>query len=354
MISSYLISTVLFFGFLILFFYLWKVFFIHSHLFRYYNSVQRSHESEVPRFGGVCCLIFILIYCLINDLFVKPLVLNLFLSLIPLLLISLVEDFFHCIKPLYRFLGMLFSILLFFSLDNIVLPNMYLPFFDYFHDNNIFLTIFYIFSLLVLINGNNLIDGMNGILITNLIAQLLALIFLCYKFNDSIYMEYAFIFLLPLLLLFIFNYPLGKIFMGDTGAYIYGFLIGTILISFFGKHPELITWNAVFIFLYPSFELLFSIIRKFFEKEKGPTNADMLHLHSIIYKLYLKKTNGDVIKSNNNVLKIMVLFSFSPTLVIFIYDSFTNILLAIILFLILYTTLYFYLRRLYETYYSRH
>ena len=51
----------------------------------------------------------------------------------------------------------------------------------------------------------------------------------------------------------IFNFPIGKIFVGDFAAYFYGFLNSILTIYFFGKHSDLLSWLAILILFFGSF-----------------------------------------------------------------------------------------------------
>ena len=107
-----------------------------------------------------------------------------------------------------------------------------------------------------------------------------------------------------MLLFIIFNYPIGKIFLGDTGAYIIGFLIACLCIKAFYNNPSLPSWIAVLILFYPAFEVLFSYTRKIFCK-KNPFLPDREHLHILIFD-YLIIRGIDVKNANNAVVVFLI------------------------------------------------
>ena len=78
---------------------------------------------------------------------------------------------------------------------------------------------------MVVINGNNLIDGVNGNMALTNIIQLSVLTFFALAVNDSYISEVYLILIIPLVIFLIFNFPFGKVFSGDTGAYFYGFSV---------------------------------------------------------------------------------------------------------------------------------
>ena len=129
-----------------------------------------------------------------------------------------------------------------------------------------------------------MIDGANGLLGMTCFVQLFSLYFLSFTSGDLAHMSittYLFYFIGTFL---IFNFPSGKIFMGDCGAYFYGFIISFLIISFFGKNPQIPAGNAVLILFYPAFEVLFSVIRKLVSK-KNPLYPDLLHLHIKVIRM---------------------------------------------------------------------
>jgi UDP-N-acetylmuramyl pentapeptide phosphotransferase/UDP-N-acetylglucosamine-1-phosphate transferase len=76
----------------------------------------------------------------------------------------------------------------------------------------------------------------------------------------------------------IFNYPYGKIFLGDLGAYSLGLIISILTIILFGRHPEISPWGAALILIYPVIEVIFSLLRR---AMKGVSiyHPDKAHLH---------------------------------------------------------------------------
>jgi len=142
-----------------------------------------------------------------------------------------------------------------------------------------------------------------------------------------------------ILIFLIFNFPLGRIFSGDTGAYFFGFAISTSVIYLFGKYDQLLSWNAVLILIYPSLELLFSFVRKKIFEDKSPFTPDANHLHSIIFR-YLSKRFA---LTNNSLVAVCLLpLTFSPFLVYFYSDDILNIIFFIFVIFVIYTLKYLY------------
>lgn len=74
-------------------------------------------------------------------------------------------------------------------------------------------------------NGMNLIDGMNGLFGLTAVFQLLTLAVMSYSLEDNHVFNLSITFIIPLIVFLIFNIPCAKLFIGDSGAYLFGFLI---------------------------------------------------------------------------------------------------------------------------------
>ena len=102
--------------------------------------------------------------------------------------------------------------------------------------SNVLLSYFFsTFCLLILINGSNFIDGLNGLLVGYFL--LISLIF--YQLNFINFLEIEnnnlLFFSVILFVLFLINLY-KKSFMGDTGAYILSFFYGYLLIKIYVEY----------------------------------------------------------------------------------------------------------------------
>jgi UDP-N-acetylmuramyl pentapeptide phosphotransferase/UDP-N-acetylglucosamine-1-phosphate transferase len=213
------------------------------------------------------------------------------------------------------------------------LPDIDLPLVSKILDFGPIKQIFFIFSIMVIINGNNLIDGVNGNLSFSNTFQLISIALLAMIVGDNVILQLVFILLIPLLVFTFFNFPFGKIFCGDAGAYLYGFAISGSIISLFGNNVALFSWSAILILLYPSLELLFSFIRKMILENGSPFEADAKHLHSLLFKFLNKRES-----KFNNSLVAMYLFplTITPILSYFFYSDLFATLFTIISLCVLY------------------
>ena len=316
----------------------WKKIFTYFSL-KTYQSKQRLHQDEVPRIAGLIMYIFLTILALFS---IESHYLNVILvSALPMVLIGSKEDLFHNTSPKLRLIMMTISAGLFIYLLPTNLPEIDFPVINQILSIGFMKELFFMFSILVIINGNNLIDGVNGNMALTNIIQLCVIAILASTVNDSHMIEVCLVLMLPLIIFLMFNFPLGKIFSGDAGAYFYGFAISASVIYLFGKHDQLLSWNAILILIYPSMELLFSFIRKKFFENKSAFTADAKHLHSLIFR-YINKQNS---RCNNNSVVIFYLLPFiaAPLLTYLIHEDIFAILFVIFVLFALYIIMYLYL-----------
>lgn len=307
-----------------------------------YKNIQNVHERNVPRMGGFLVFTIYFFYIVAVSEYDK-FYFNLLLSFLPIAIISIKEDLFQNTTQSSRILLMILSCLIFFNIDQTNFPLINLSVLKVLYFNDFILTSFFIFSSLVIINGSNLIDGMNGLLGMSIVTQLISIIFISLNFDDLEVLKIAIIVLLPVIVYLFFNYPLGKIFMGDFGAYFFGFTLSMLVIKLFGNNKELLSWNAILILFYPSMELLFSFIRKVFYEKKNPLKADDLHLHTVIFKFGLIKNIKPKVM-NNFMILFLSPFWLCPLLVIFVYDNLLFIFITLFILLIIYILTYIFFR----------
>ena len=239
-------------------------------------------NNDVPLSGGLYLLIILIIVFYTN--------LNLIIFLIAIFTIGLAGDKNILISPLKRMILQIVTVIIFVYHFDLFIDSTRVEFMDIMLNNFYFKFIFSIFCILILINGSNFIDGLNGLLI----GYFLIVIFFLYNIGilDHLNLneeDYQFLFF-GILIILILNY-LGLLFLGDNGSYLIGLFLAFILISSFNSFKGIISpYYIILLIWYPCFENLFSIIRK---KKIGfpPIQADNKHLHQIIF-LYLKnKTN---------------------------------------------------------------
>lgn len=136
----------------------------------------------------------------------------------------------------------------------------------------------------------NIIDGMNGLagMIATLMATSLALV--------AIQVGDIPIFLIATSLAFatlgflIWNFPFGRVFLGDGGAYFLGFMLAELAVQLVVRNPGVSPFYALAVLFYPVFETGFSIWRRRFKRGTPVDQPDALHLHQLVFRRLVRST----------------------------------------------------------------
>ena len=268
--------------------------------YRGYKHQKFSGTKKTPLSGGLFLICSCLILFYINDF---NHLLSLFLFFI--FCIGFISDINLLSSPKLRFLIQFIIIVFFVILLDIKIHQTKFHLIDILLKNLYFKYFFSVFCLLVLINGSNFIDGLNGLMLGYFTSIIFIIFFLNLNLNLEIERNLIISILAILVFLFILNIN-NKLFMGDSGSYILSLMTGFFLIKIYEVNTQISPYFIILLLWYPCFENLFSIIRKFSLK-KSPINADNNHLHQLIF-IYLKKKlffkNFDV----NNISSFIIIF----------------------------------------------
>ena len=289
-------------------------------------------NKDIPLTGG-----FFIIIVFFSILFDQN---NFFLSAIILVFsLGMLSDLNKVISPNKRLSLQLLIVLYLIILTKLEINSTRIFVLDQFLENQIINIIFVSFCVLILINGTNFIDGLNGLSLGYYLMVTIALLNNSFEYsnflqvNELIYLSFfLFIFL-------IFN-QFNLFFIGDSGSYSLGLIFSFLLINIYTVNSNISPFYIILLVWYPCFELLFSILRKF-NINFSPAKPDIKHLHQLVYNLIKNKYNFSKLKSNNISSILILLFnSFSIFLgSVDIYSS-QNQIILIIMNILFYTAAY--------------
>jgi UDP-N-acetylmuramyl pentapeptide phosphotransferase/UDP-N-acetylglucosamine-1-phosphate transferase len=289
-------------------------------------------NKNTPLIGGFFIIIvFLLVLFEENNFFL--------ISIILIFSLGLFSDLNKIISPNKRLLLQAIIVLFLIIFTKLEINSTRVIILDKFLENNIFNVFFVSFCVLVLINGTNFIDGLNGLSLGYYFIVTIALLNNNFYYsnllqgNELLYLScYLFIFL-------ILNQS-NLFFIGDSGSYSLGMIFSFLLINIYTVNSNISPFYIILLVWYPCFELLFSILRKF-NINFSPAKPDIRHLHQLIYNLIKNKYNFSKLKSNNISSILILLFnSFSIFLgSIDIYNT-QNQIILIIMNILFYTAAY--------------
>ena len=273
-----------------------------------YSALQKIHNGEVPRVGGLLFMSSFFITHIFIDVNYLSLILPLSIGSLIIFIFSFYEDLKQSLSPVFRLLVLFLGSLIFISFTK--LPDINITLLNFANDQSFIKAILFILSLMLLMNGFNFIDGLNGLSSFNFFSILLSIIYIGHFYNDDVLVNITLSIFIISIIIFSFNFPFGKIFLGDSGSYIYALFSGALIIFLFERNSQLPTLLAMVILAYPITEMIFSILRKLFNKY-SPLKPDLKHLHHLVFK----RTNGSLKTRNNLASLLMLPFCFTPFLI---------------------------------------
>jgi|TARA_B110000196_G_C21118276_1_gene651748 UDP-N-acetylmuramyl pentapeptide phosphotransferase/UDP-N-acetylglucosamine-1-phosphate transferase len=309
------------------------------------NYSGESHQifigkKIIPLSGGIFLSFFCMLIFIDDFTFLS-------VSIFLIFLLGLSSDLDLISSPKLRlFLQSIFIFLfVYFSKLHVGLTRIY--FLDLILDNILLSYFFTTFCLLIVINGTNFIDGLNG-LVLGYYGTILIIIFKLDLINNLDVDENNFIYFIYLIFcLFLFNI-FDQLYIGDSGAYLLGFIVGFFLIIIYQANATISPFYIILLLWYPCFENLFSIMRKF-KFKKSPIFPDTKHLHQLLFYFIKKKFSNNSLYSNN-LASFLILFY---NIIIFVlasnYISYTQLHIFLI-FLNMIVYYFFYSRLLFFRY----
>jgi len=277
--------------------------------FSQYQGIQKIHDGEILRIGSLFLFLPLVIIYLINDEFESRSFDLIIICSSIIIFLTIIEDIKYFLSAKLR-LAMLFfvsTIYVFFTdLPSIKISSIFID-----EQNIIVFYSLYILSLIMIMNGFNFIDGLNGLSSFNFITIFISIYFLADLYQDEEIKNWSMFLIMLSLFFLVLNFPFGKLFLGDSGSYLYAFLSGSTIIMLFERNSEAPTLLALLVLAYPITEIMFSIIRKSLKKF-SPMAPDNLHIHQLIYD----KLNGEKKFRNNLAAIIMAFFWLSPFLLV--------------------------------------
>ena len=257
------------------------------------HGVQKMHRHWVPRLGGIPVFATFVVGCLLWERLgflghysAEALI----LCALPVFMVGLWEDLSRRSGITPRLLVTMFAAGLAWYFMDGQLRRLDIPAID------TLLVQFSLVSLLLtavavagVVHAVNIIDGYNGLCGFFALFAFGAISAVAALHEDLALQQAALIVMLGLVGFLFWNYPFGRLFLGDAGAYFIGFLLAEFSILLVSRNPAVSPWCALLINIYPIWETLFSMLRRARAggfRQMG--QADARHLHHLIHRRLVK------------------------------------------------------------------
>ena len=202
---------------------------------------------------------------------------------IPAFLGGLIEDLTKQVGVIKRLLLTILSGAVAAWLLGTVLNRLDIPGVDYALQWLPLAVVFTSFAVGGVANAMNIIDGYNGLAGGFAIIVVAALGYVAVLVGDNLVLTITLALAGALLGFLVWNWPCGKIFLGDGGAYLLGFLLAEVSVLLVARNPEVSPWFPLLLLIYPVFETIFSIYRRKIKQGLSPGAPDNKHLHQLVH-----------------------------------------------------------------------
>lgn len=276
----------------------------HKELMDHPNA-RSSHKQLTPTFGGISFYVVLVLMLLFLGKHVddENLSLNI-IGAITILLFTGLKDDLVVISNVSKLIGQISAVCVFLFLTDYTMINFY----GAFGLNEISGILGFGFMLLLMlsiINSVNLIDGIDGLAASVGVITLSLFGIIFYQLEQIFFCVICFGFVGALVAFLRFNFSTKKkIFMGDTGSLILGFVIAVMSIQFLTlgaeefKQISVLPQNGFFamiaIIVFPFFDMVRVFILRILNN-KNPLLADKNHTHHILLNLGNSHTKSSVL-----------------------------------------------------------
>ncbi len=248
---------------------------------------RSSHSGKVPNLGGIGMYIGIVVAITITGALLDTKSLLLILGSITLLFFLGLKDDILILSPRKKFTGQLIAALLLIIFTDTRIVGLsgiagvtIMPYW--------LSVLFTLFVYVLIINAFNLIDGVDGLAGSLALMATVAFGYVFYKYDDISMVVLAAAAVGAILPFLYLNFSKrNKMFMGDTGSMILGFIIAVFAVRFIDSSEMTVTSrynnsSPVLVLAFLFFPLL-DTLRIFFIRlvihKKSPFAADKNHLH---------------------------------------------------------------------------
>ena len=225
------------------------------------GDILKIHKKNISLFGGLAMATVIVAFTIIfngQSYFLKTI--GFILGLITIFLLGFWDDLkwkhISQIKPFVKF----FLLIMCTFTVALILWQTHITF-DFLPVAVLSITSSFIYIFLV-INSVNYQDGMDGLAGGLVFISLLGFIFLSLIYGNNFTLVISVISLGAVASFLVFNFPPTKIFMGDSGAYLLGFILAVLAISFSKTYNIYSVLGPMLIIGMPIIDGVFTNIRR--------------------------------------------------------------------------------------------
>lgn len=276
------------------------------------GSVQTAHIKPTPRVGGLGIYIGLFgTWLALPQGQTRDMLGLVLLAGMPAWLFGLVEDLTKRVSVTARLLATMFSGALACMLFGVALNRLGLPVVDSLLAWGPLAIAFTAFAVGGVANAINIIDGFHGLASGTSVVALTALAFIAHLSHDNALALLSLSVAATVVGFWFVNYPWGKIFLGDGGAYFIGFALAWVAVLLPMRNPEVSPWASLMVCAYPFIEVIYSMVRRVLQR-RSMGQPDSNHLHSLLCSQVIRRhTQGILPHTAQNAAVAPLLWAFT-------------------------------------------
>ena len=248
------------------------------------RAVQAAHSKPTARIGGMGIFIALVAVAVnYHNTNTWGTYIFFLVSALPVFVVGLAEDLGYFASPRRRLLAAVISGAVFIALMGQWVPRTGIPGLDIALQWSPFAITFSLFLAVGISHAFNLIDGLNGLAGSTALAVAFALAAIAHQAGLTDHRDILLIFAAAILGFLVFNFPYGKIFLGDGGAYAIGHLLVWMSVSILWNAPNVTPFAILLIFFGPVADTLLAITRRL-SLGKPIAQPDRLHFHQLVMR----------------------------------------------------------------------
>lgn len=259
------------------------------------DGAQKFHKVPVPRVGGIGVALGlgagVLVGLMIHSQ-THPTAFSLLIAALPVFAAGMIEDLTKKVSARRRLAASFLSAAVASFTLGAQLDRVDVSLLDQLFAVAPFAFLFTCFAVAGMTNAVNIIDGFNGLASGAVTFMLAGLAGMAWHVGDIVLVKLCLWGIAALFGFMLLNFPFGKIFMGDGGAYLAGFWVAECAVLLLSRHPDVSTWAVLLCVMYPVWETLFSIWRKSIYRKTGAGRPDRVHFHMLVYRRYACRLLG--------------------------------------------------------------
>jgi UDP-N-acetylmuramyl pentapeptide phosphotransferase/UDP-N-acetylglucosamine-1-phosphate transferase len=252
------------------------------------DGIQKFHSAPTPRIGGIPIVLALVIAWGKSTTEIQVILSPILFAGMLAFLFGIAEDLTKKIGVIQRLLATTASGLLAWWITDYSLSRLDIWGVDLLMQYTFFSVIFTAFAVGGVANAINIIDGFNGYASLTCSITFIGFALIAFQVGDQNLALVSLILAASAFGFFWVNWPFGKLFLGDGGAYFLGFALAWVAVLLIERNPSVSAFSALLICILPITEVLLSIFRRKVRNDH-PGKPDNLHFHSLLQRRYVSR-----------------------------------------------------------------